>query len=275
MSALVSRPGIDPRVWLTRAIVTELGFDPANGLFADVQYQPDGDAETCLIGSGYTGNGFGGYCPLKVGDAVIVAVPQGDPAEGPVIIARLWNAADKPPVELSEGDSGGDEPTTVPTFRLEDGSTLRVVARESGTIKLELSGNSIFEVAATGGSKVIIAADTTVEITGSSKVTIASDVNVVIDAPVMQVGANSVLGIARLTDTTIAGTGASALLTTMATSATADAATWTALATALPAVSVPAGASATAAAAVALAAPLAAPAWGIINKASTKGFCID
>ena len=131
LAAAMQRPGIDPREWVTRARVMELGYDAENGLFADVQFLPGGEIETCLIGTGYAGNGFGAYAPLKIGDIVLVAIPQGDPGEGPVVFSRIWTAADKPPPELAQGDStGADEPTAAPTFRLENGNTLRIVAGE-------------------------------------------------------------------------------------------------------------------------------------------------
>jgi hypothetical protein len=274
LAAALQRPGIDSREWLTRARVMELGFDANNGLFADVQFLPGGEIETCLVGTGYAGNGFGAYGSLKVDDVVLVAVPQGDPGEGPIIIARLWNAGDKPPPELAQGDNpANDEPTANPTFRLEDGSTLRVVARNAGLIKLELSGGSTFEVVATEGSNVVVAADTTVEITGSAQVSLSSDAVIVSEAQLVKIGEGAVRGVARLQDLTIAGTGATGMLTALATSATADAAAWAAVGAALPPVSAAATAAAAAATALATAASTAAAAWGVINTASAKGLC--
>jgi len=270
LSALVSRPGIDPRTWVSRAKVTELGFDPEKGLFADITYLPDGETDTALIGSGYVGDGFGGYVPLKTGDLIAVVTPQGDPGEGPIIISRLWHAGAKPPIELAENDSPTtDEPTSMPTFRLEDGNTVRVIARQSGAVKIELSGGSTFEVVATGGSRVVISADTTVEITGSAKVNIASSANVTLDAPLMKIGESATLGIARVNDPTVAGSGAAAMLSSLAASATADATSWGALAGTFPAVAP----SAAAATALASAASAAAAQWGRISLGSLKGFC--
>src|SRR5216683_3334457 len=96
LSAAAARPGIDTRIWLTLAVVKELGYDSAEGIFADVQFQPSGEIETCFVGSAYSGGQFGMYCPLRVGDTVLVAVPSGDPNNGPIIISRQWDASDPP-----------------------------------------------------------------------------------------------------------------------------------------------------------------------------------
>lgn len=101
LSALAARPGIDPRVWLTLATVTDIGFDPNEGIFVDVKYQPGGEPETAYLGSGFIGNGFGSHAPVKIDDTVLVAIPMGDPGNGPIIIARFWNSGDPPPAEIS------------------------------------------------------------------------------------------------------------------------------------------------------------------------------
>lgn len=104
LGAAASFPGIDPRAWIVWATVLELGFDPEEGLFADVQVQPDGEVFTAYVGTNYAGNDFGEHNPLEVDDSVIVAIPQGDPDAGAVIIARAWNAADKPHALFGDGE---------------------------------------------------------------------------------------------------------------------------------------------------------------------------
>lgn len=104
LGAGVSYPGIDPRVWLTLATVVDVGFDSNNGIFVDVKYQPDGTDETALLTAQHTGTRCGSYRPVKEGDTVVVAVPKGDPGNGPVIIARCWNAGDPPAAEMGDGD---------------------------------------------------------------------------------------------------------------------------------------------------------------------------
>ena len=195
LSAAASRPGIDPRQWIVRAVVKDIAYDPNCGLFADVQYANDGEIETVLVAAAYAGNDFGQYWPIKVDDIVLVALPNGDPGAGGAIFARLWTGSEKPPKELSENDAGvdGSDPTSDPTTRIEDGTTLRVVGKQGANVKIELDGNATYEIAATGGSKVIIAASASVEVTGTSSVTIDSDVRI-------KLGASAVKGVARLAD---------------------------------------------------------------------------
>lgn len=104
LGAAASYPGIDPRIWVAMATVTDIGFDADEGIFADVQLQPDGDIFTAYVATPYAGNGYGAHYPLEVGDTVLVAIPLGD-ADGPsFIIARAWNAADKPMAEAGSGE---------------------------------------------------------------------------------------------------------------------------------------------------------------------------
>lgn len=161
LAAAASRPGIDPRIWLTRAVVKDVAFDPDQGLFADIQFQPDGAIETALVGAAMAGDDFGSYWPLHVDDIVLVALSMGDPADGPVIIARLWSGSEKPPIQLSKDDLGvdGGDVTSDPTTRLEDGTTLRIVGKKGASYKIELDGNATFEIVGTGGTTVLIDGD--------------------------------------------------------------------------------------------------------------------
>lgn len=104
LGAAASYPGIDPRMWIATATVMEIGFDSNEGIFADVQLQPEGDILTALIASPYAGNGFGFHCPIEKDDTVLIAIPGGDPDAGAWVIARAWNAADKPPADAGDGD---------------------------------------------------------------------------------------------------------------------------------------------------------------------------
>lgn len=118
----VSYPGIDPRLWLSLAVVEELGVDPANGVYANVRLLPSGDKETCVIGSGYAGKGFGAWLPLSAGDLVLLGLPRGDAAEGPVLVTRLWSGSHEPPAEL--GASNGADPPSSPVVVVGPGQTV-------------------------------------------------------------------------------------------------------------------------------------------------------
>lgn len=146
LSSAASRPGIDPRTWVTLAVVTELGFDPVEGTFADVKFVPGGENETCYVGTQYAGAGFGENNPLKVDDLVVVVVPMGDPGLGPVIIARFNNKADPPPPDFAEGD----EPSSDRIIRVEPLKNFKVFV--TGTGKLTLASEGV------GGAEIVAGA---------------------------------------------------------------------------------------------------------------------
>lgn len=104
MGASMQRGGIDPRRWLVWAVVVDLGFDPKQGMFADVKFLDDGTEETAFISGPYVGTQCGLYFPMDIDDRVLVAIPNGDPNAGPCIIARAWNAGDPPAAEMGTGD---------------------------------------------------------------------------------------------------------------------------------------------------------------------------
>jgi hypothetical protein len=181
LARAVSRPGIDPRRWVALAVITELGFDAENGVFADIAYIPDGTTDTAVVGAWYAGDGFGAYAPLKVDDVVLVAIPDGDPSTGPVVICRMWSSADKPPAEAG---GSGDEPTTDPVTRVEDGATFRIVAKGGASVRVELEGSGTFTVEATGGAAVEVRSET----------------RVTINAPSVELGDTPAQGMARIGD---------------------------------------------------------------------------
>lgn len=137
LASAVSRPGVDPRVWITLAVVTELGYDPDEGPFADLQYQPNGDQETALIGSNYAGAEFGDWSSVEIGDTVLVAVPMGDPGNGPTIICRMWNAGDKPFAEMQDADDS-EVPTQNRVLRVKPGKKFQLVISGDGA-RIELA----------------------------------------------------------------------------------------------------------------------------------------
>lgn len=162
LSNLVARPGIDPRVWLTFATVTELGYDADEGIFADVTYLPTGEQETAFVAASYAGDGFGFWGPLEVGDVVVVSVPNGDPNTGPVIIARLWRAADKPAPDFkaAQQQDGADVPTADVVLRVKAGQKL--VIRTSG-------GDGQVDIQAEGSAPVKLRSGGVVELQDASQ----------------------------------------------------------------------------------------------------------
>lgn len=99
----VQRPGIDPRVWVSYAILlSDPVVETSQGqqdVFVDLLLLPQKQPETARVGAIYAGNGFGLYAPLKKDDEVMVCAPSGDPDEGLVVTQRLWSPSDTPPQE--------------------------------------------------------------------------------------------------------------------------------------------------------------------------------
>lgn len=153
LSHLVTRPGIDPRVWLTLAIVEEVICDQNEGIFATVTYIPEGTTETARVGTCYTHDQAGVYWPIDEGDTVLVAVPMGDAGYGPVIISRLYSADNRPHSETSNNPSATvDAASNDASIRLQPGSSLKIRTEETGqiNIKSEGSGKITIEQAGTG-----------------------------------------------------------------------------------------------------------------------------
>ncbi len=105
LAEAVARPGIDPRVWVSYAILTgDPVIETAQGqqdVFVDVLLLPQNQPDTARVGAIYAGNGFGLYAPLKKDDEVLVCAPSGDPDEGLVVMQRLWSPSDVPPAEAA------------------------------------------------------------------------------------------------------------------------------------------------------------------------------
>lgn len=147
IASAVSRPGIDPRQWIKLASVEELGFDPLEGVFADLLLLPEGVPDTALVGSTYAGAAFGDWCPLEVGDLVVVAIPDGDSGSGPVVIARCWNAADPPHPDFGDGS----EPSQDRVIRSRTGRAIKLRTSGTGAMSLVAEGAADAELTSLGG----------------------------------------------------------------------------------------------------------------------------
>lgn len=136
LSALVSRPGIDPRVWCSLCVLDKLVIDD-EGVFADVHIlstataDDDGNVvaqlETVRVASMYSGTGWGIYAPIEPGDEVIVNWPDGDPDHGGILVGRNWSAADPPP-QLAQ-----DNPADFLLVTKKD-VNIRIVAQGEGNV---------------------------------------------------------------------------------------------------------------------------------------------
>lgn len=148
LGAAASYPGIDPRVWAAWATVLEIGLDAAEGLFADVQLQPDGDIITAYVGMPYAGDGFGTHYPVMVDDVVLVVIPGGDADNGAVIVARAWNAADKPPSDLSGGEEGTHDVVT----RVRPGQRWLLKTSNGANVEIDAEGGGSVHMLGAGSS---------------------------------------------------------------------------------------------------------------------------
>lgn len=153
LSHALARPGIDPRVWIDLGVVTARGFDPDHGPFVDLELVPSGDVETAMVGTTYAGRAYGAWFPLEVGDLVVVAIPRGDTGAGPVVITRVWRAADPPPSEVGAGEDLSDDVV----LRVREGK--RYVLRTSGSggsVDVAVEGDGAINLVARGSGRITI-----------------------------------------------------------------------------------------------------------------------
>ena len=132
ISEALSRPGIDPRGWLSLAVVDVWKVDPKHGVLYDVTLLPGGTPETARDGLLYGGSGYGLFRKIPIGAEVLVAIPDGDPDSGPVIIAVLWSEADPPPADATESE--------VFVLQVEDTKRLLLITTGGGTVDIEARG---------------------------------------------------------------------------------------------------------------------------------------
>lgn len=158
LSAMVSRPGIDPRINLSFAVVTDVAFDGKHGMFADVALVPTGETMTALVGVSYAGARFGSWEPVEVDDIVLVALPVGDPSYGAVIVSRFYRSSDLPPDEL-KGTTGVDgdvaDPTPNVVLRVKPGAKYILrTSGDTGDVDVKVEGNGAVRIEAAGSGDV-------------------------------------------------------------------------------------------------------------------------
>lgn len=129
MAEAVSRPGIDPRCWVSTAYVSAFTIDE-EGPRVDVILMPSEQPEVARVATEYAGPGFGFYVPVDVDDEVLVGYPNGDPEEGLVVLRKLWSKSDTPPAGAI------DDPTCILLHAKED-CTVKIKATGAGTVIVE------------------------------------------------------------------------------------------------------------------------------------------
>ena len=178
----VSRPGIDPRIWVSYATVTSEPYietdEGVEDIFVDVRLHPSEQLETARVGTIYAGDGFGFYTPLHQDDEVLIGAPSGDPDEGLVVIQRLWSPFAVPPPEVVEN------PEDV-TLVVQEGKNVRIVAMGGGDLIIDTVDGSGVSINVQGDGNVNLNVD-------QGKVYLGSE--------------GATRGVARLDDTTLNGT---------------------------------------------------------------------
>jgi len=118
----VSRPGIDPRAWITLAR-TEAGadarrYDPDNGWIVDaIAYGSavHGNTLPCRVASAWPGlAGYGEFRPPADDEEIVVVLPGGDPDEDPIALAVLANGDGGGPPETVAGRQVNPTGATTP-----------------------------------------------------------------------------------------------------------------------------------------------------------------
>lgn len=145
----LARPGMDPRVWISLAYANdESVVDPPEGVFVDVTLAPSGQVVTARVSAPYAGAHFGRYAKIHKDDELLVGLPNGDPAEGTIVLARLWSKADQPPDDASQnGDEVVDAIEPDKPYRL----------RTSGSGKIEVDAEA--KVTVKSGDTIILECD--------------------------------------------------------------------------------------------------------------------
>lgn len=131
-SLAVGRPGIDPRIWASEAIVTAVRTS-ASGFFVDVLLLPDQIPETARVGTMYAGPGYGFHFPMDVDDSVLVIAPHGSMDQGLVAMPRWWSTGEPPPAVAQA------KPTDV-LLEIKPGAAVRVRTAGAGDIVLHPQG---------------------------------------------------------------------------------------------------------------------------------------
>ena len=162
----LSRPGIDPRCWICLAVVEDIAIDPDEGVFVDVLTMPWREEITARLASPYVASGSGMYFPIKVGDEVLVALPDGSPMQGACVIGRLFSPADPPSLEFAK-DPATVNPEIPETLSMTDDVVLVVEKNQSFRIQVQndtstnefIFNGDEFRVTLNGNAKIYLGGD--------------------------------------------------------------------------------------------------------------------
>lgn len=135
MGLAQSFPGIDPRVWVTLAMVEAVTVT-SDGVKADIVTIPEQRKETVMVAMAGADSGGGLYIPVRPGQVVIVEFPRGNSDEGGRISGSNWDPGDPPPSVVL------DNPDDIALVG-RAGITIRLVTSDDGPIVLESGGDTL------------------------------------------------------------------------------------------------------------------------------------
>lgn len=157
MSEAFTRPGIDPRTWVTMARVDLPGeneggevveFDEDDGqLYVNVTLKPSDVPCRARLGMQTAGAGEAVYFPFVGGEEVLVAIPDGDLRSSAVIVSRFNNTFDPFPFK----SVGGADPKqnavamlrTRTALTIESGASVQVRSATLGALLVLGSDGSV------------------------------------------------------------------------------------------------------------------------------------
>lgn len=168
----VSRPGIDPRQWISYGTIEpeeggtapdltttdDNGNPSAVGPLLTVKLHPSGMIVSCRVGSALAGNGEGEWHPFVQQDEVLVAIPEGNERAGCVILCRLNNSLDVWPAKVAGMDATKNtvafKRMRAP-FAIESGEAI-LLRNSKTTAQLSLDQNGSFIANDGNGSAFIL-----------------------------------------------------------------------------------------------------------------------
>jgi hypothetical protein len=174
----MARPGLDTRSWVTYGTVASFGPPPDPSDPNAIVVAPEGVAVDVLVGTeetpvtcryGHQGGASATLLlPIRPGDLVLVAIPDGDLGLPGEILRVCTNAGAPLPLEEDR----------MPVFRNDRVSLFSLVPielRTAGGARVRLEADGSVDVLAKGGARVHLDADGAAEVDGPGHVEVDSD----------------------------------------------------------------------------------------------------
>jgi hypothetical protein len=153
MGEAFAKPGMDTRDWLSYGTVsddTPVTMDPDMGPLVGVVLQPSKIEVRSRVLMQSAGKGEGEYIPFVSGDEVLVAIPEGHPWSGTVILGRLTNSIDKFPTGSVAGQDASKN-----NFAFKRTRTAWIHEVEGGYLIREAKSGAFFQLDGTNGNVTI------------------------------------------------------------------------------------------------------------------------